>query len=473
MISKFALVFTTLISVALNISPARAVTYTATLLHPATYTKSYANDASATSQVGAGRGDTHPSLDHALLWQSTSGSVVDLHPANFAQSFALGASETNQVGYGQESNGATNHALLWSGTAESAVNLQPAKFSSSVATAVSGNQQVGYGRIVDVANILPIHALLWSGTAASAIDLHPAKFDQSQAYDISGTSQVGGGSTSGNNHALLWHGAAAGVVDLHPAGFNASTAWAVDGQWQVGEGKPTGPVIYPHALLWHGTAASMIDLNPPGFTYSTANDISMAGQVGAGRVQFEPTHAMYWNGSAESGVDLHPFLSGLGIDFVESIANGISDNGSIAGFAYDNSRNQYAVFWTPVPEAPTFLLVACGIALTLLARGTRHPRLHTSSRSPCVRIASRLRSRIPWNRTFSFRHYLFSLFLYFREQFHETFFALSILRSRDPSRIARDLCPRDHVHRHNLAAKWILIVLRPWHLGHESSRRGL
>src|SRR5262245_24323371 len=98
MISRFVLVPSALFSVVLNISSARAATYAATLLHPAGYTDSYANDAFATGQIGTGRGDTHPSLDHALLWQGTSASVVDLHPDSFTQSFALGASDTKQVG---------------------------------------------------------------------------------------------------------------------------------------------------------------------------------------------------------------------------------------------------------------------------------------------------------------------------------------------------------------------------------------
>src|SRR3954453_10292251 len=103
--SRLVLACMALIGALLNSASAPAIPYAATLLHPIDYTTSIANDTSATNQVGAGRGGTHPTLDHALLWHDTAESVVDLHPAIYTKSFAIGASESKQVGYGQDADG--------------------------------------------------------------------------------------------------------------------------------------------------------------------------------------------------------------------------------------------------------------------------------------------------------------------------------------------------------------------------------
>jgi hypothetical protein len=333
--------------------PARAVTYTALLLHPTGFEYSVAQGISGTKQVGVGYDDTTDFATHALLWSGSAASKVDLHPAGFDLSDAVAVSGTAQVGYGNPTGSDSPHALLWSGTAASKVDLHPTSgFDESQARGVSGTTQVGYG--LGSATGDNYHALMWSGSAASKVDLHPTTgFTQSYAVGVSGSTQVGyGETTAGPLHALLWTGTAGSKVDLHPAtGFDSSQATAVSGSTQVGFGNPTGSED-PHALSWSGTAASMVDLNPAGFTSSRALGVAGPLQVGSGRGAStgDSGHALLWNGTAASVVDLHPFLSGLGPNFVDSAAMGVIENGWVVGSAFDDTFTSYAVLWKPVTD---------------------------------------------------------------------------------------------------------------------------
>ena len=78
--------------------------------------------------------------------------------------------------------------------------------------------------------------------------------------------------------------------------------------------------------------------------------------------------------TAASAVDLHGFLGGLGPMFTGSLATGISDTGSIVGYAFYTSGNTYAVLWTPVPEPTTCALIVVGIGVASLARERRRHR---------------------------------------------------------------------------------------------------
>ncbi len=350
---------------------ARAVTYKATLLHPADYIDSFAQGVSGGSQVGYGRGPGagHGIDSHALLWNSAADSKIDLHPAGFNRSVANGVSSAYQVGWaggGPVPNGGV-HAHLWNGTATSAADLHPLGFDHSYAEDVSEGTQVGWGIPIG-ADIHSNHALLWSGTAASAVDLHPAGFDRSVANAVSGPSQVGlgaGPSTDPYEHALLWNGTAASVVDLHPVGLVDSKAEGVWGGTQVGWGWGPATDSQIHALLWNGTAASVVDLHPVGFESSRASGVSGGSQVGWGEVGGND-HALLWNGTAASVVDLHPYLTGLGPNFTSSGANYIAENGTIVGEAVGDLGFNYAVLWTPVPEpASAFLFALAALGLVL------------------------------------------------------------------------------------------------------------
>jgi probable HAF family extracellular repeat protein len=342
-------------ALAILISPAHAVTYTATLLHPDDFIESSAIGVSNASQVGNGNSPDFAGPAHAMLWTGSAASVVDLNPTDFFSSYATGATTTTQVGYGSgTTTGFNNHAVLWTGTAGSVVDLHPAGFTFSYALDVSGSNQVGYGyKPIDNGS----HALLWSGTAASKVDLNPSGFTESYANGISGNSQVGYGiasSTGDSAHALLWSGTAASKVDLNPTGFTESYGNGISGTKQVGSGAGSATGAATHALLWSGTAASKVDLHPTGFDFSEALGVSSAGQVGDGfgASTLSSYHALYWNGTAASVIDLHPSLSALGYDFVSSTAFAISDNGNVVGTATDDGNFTHAILWTPQSTGP-------------------------------------------------------------------------------------------------------------------------
>jgi probable HAF family extracellular repeat protein len=355
------------------VSPGHAVTYTATLLQPLGAVNSEGHGISGTTQVGSASGPATGGTVHAFLWNGSAASAVDLNPLGFDFSYAEAADGSTQVGHGGNSVVGASHALMWNGTAGSAIDLNPPRFPNSAAVGVSGLSEVGYGWDPAVGDS-STHALLWNGTAASALDLNPAAFGSSYANAVSGASQVGYGSGPLFNisHALLWHDTAASAIDLHPAGFFSSYAYGVSGGSQVGYGTldvPTGEGD-AHALLWTGSAASVLDLQPAGFDSSSALGVSGAGQVGwaMGTGTDYRSHAIYWSGTAASAVDLDGFLSGLGPTFTGSLATGISDTGSIVGYASDARGNTYAVLWTPVPEPATLVLLMFAAAGGCLRR---------------------------------------------------------------------------------------------------------
>ncbi len=328
------------LAVGLLTSPAWAVSFVATLLHPEDPSDEYNSfgiDASGTTQLGN-------VYDAYVIWNSSPEDIVFLHALG---GIPVAIDGNTEVGYGTA--GGKDHALKWNSTAQSKVDLHPAGFESSRATDVSGAVQVGTGRLPG----FPVnqHALLWSGTAESVVDLHPANnYTSSFAYGVSGSTQVGVGfaiSSTGSYHALMWNGSAESVVELEPEGFNSSYAYAVHGTHQVG--KATGRGGW-HALLWNGSAEGYVDLHPPGFSYSEARNISVAGQVGHGQIfdgNANRKRALYWDGTAASAVNLHESLTSLIPDLIESEALGISDNGTIVGTAYAGLHT-YAVLWTPV-----------------------------------------------------------------------------------------------------------------------------
>ena len=297
-------------------SSARAVTYTASLLHPFDFLDTTAVGISNASQVGSGFNPAFTGGPHALLWTGTAASVVDLHPATgFNSTYATAARSVQQVGYGSgPATGGNEHALLWAGTAASVVDLNPAGIDVSYAHGISGSFQVGYGfNTTDFQS----HALLWNNTAASKVDLNPAGFTESYAN-----------------------------AALRPPGSNATA---------VGSGAGSATGGQTHALLWSQSfPVTKVDLHPTsGFTFSEALGISAAGQVGDGfgASTTGAYHALYWNSTAASVIDLHPSLSALGYEFVSSTAFAIADNGTIVGTAQDDGFNNHAILWTPTPDS--------------------------------------------------------------------------------------------------------------------------
>ena len=322
-------------------------------------------------QVGVAKGPFTDDSEHALLWNGSSEGIVDLHPNGFEHSFVHGLTESYQVGSGTsgsaQNGDLVRNALLWSGTPDSVVNLHPPDFQSSTAVAAFGDFQVGNGFNQ---NGFIQNALLWNGTAEGVVNLHPAEFGGSQAADISDGSQVGGGLGEAiGPRALLWYGTAASVVNLHPPhGYVSSFAYGVSGDTQVGSGIVNFATGDSHALLWHGAATSFVSLHPDGFDSSTAFDVAGDHQVGVGRMGHDLDaieHALLWTGTAESVVDLHDFLEGNEIEFINSFARGVDENGSIVGTATarvgDSGFLPYAVLWTPVPEPTTSAFAVYGV----------------------------------------------------------------------------------------------------------------
>src|SRR5919108_2018462 len=104
--------FLLLLPIILVAASARAVTYTATPLHPTGFEYSLAQGISGTSQVGVGYGETTDFFPHALFWNGSADSMIDLHPSGFGQSEALGVSGSTQVGYGYPTGSINSRALL-------------------------------------------------------------------------------------------------------------------------------------------------------------------------------------------------------------------------------------------------------------------------------------------------------------------------------------------------------------------------
>ena len=343
-----------------------AITYKATPLNTVGFIELRANGISGSSQVGQGRLPKSPFGIHALLWDSTAANPVDLHPACFLNSYAYSVDGETQVGFGEINSQTPDrqlHALLWNGSADSVIDLHPPNFRNTYASAISGNMQVGFGSAADFGD----HALIWHGTAASVIDRHPPGYTSSRIIGLSTKTQVGWATIGDASHAILWDsspgGGPRGFVDLHPANFANSLAIDATRTKQVGSGysNVAGAV---HALLWNSGLTSYVDLNPTGFSSSEARGITENQMIigfGRGPATNNLTHALVWNGTAESAIDLHPSLVALDALFRESIATGISDDGTIVGAATDSSGAKYAVIWSPIPEPGSAALFLCGL----------------------------------------------------------------------------------------------------------------
>jgi hypothetical protein len=87
------------------------------------------------------------------LWNGAAASVVDLNPAGFTRTQANGAAGSYQVGWGLgTAAGNQTHALRWTGTADSVLDLHQylsglgLAFTYSQATGIDdGGNIVGYG----------------------------------------------------------------------------------------------------------------------------------------------------------------------------------------------------------------------------------------------------------------------------------------------------------------------------------------
>ncbi|MFO1417992.1 MAG: hypothetical protein U1E83_04925 [Methylotetracoccus sp.] len=179
---------------------------------------------------------------HALLWDRSTGSVVDL-----GEGTAYGVAGGQQVGYALKG---TQNAALWRGTAKSLINLHPKGAVLSIANGTDSVTQVGYvgydirvrveaakGKKYKRFN----YAMAWSGSVGSALNLHPYPFTHSYAMAVNGSWIVGHASddarinTPAYNHAIAWD-AGYQPTDLQaflPARYVGSQALAVDARGNV------------------------------------------------------------------------------------------------------------------------------------------------------------------------------------------------------------------------------------------------
>ncbi|MBL9200787.1 MAG: hypothetical protein JNL39_09790 [Opitutaceae bacterium] len=343
---------------------AGAQSYHAYELTPPVTTAAKLNGAARGKQVG---GLLHSTgYTHAMLLTGNALSAVDLHPAlGFYYSMATATDETQQGGWGYATTGGI-HALVWSGTAASVVDLQPSGYNFSFCLGVHGGEQVGYAQSQSYF-VTASHAHLWRGSSNSAVNLHPGTLTYSRALGVRNGEQVGYASSVAypdgeslgyhtTSRAFKWNGSAASAVDLHPAGFDASEATSTNGTQQGGWGYIALGTSHQHALLWSGSAASVVDLHPAGYTDSRINALNATVQVGEGWVGTPGAlgsvrHALVWSGTAGSVIDLNQCLPA---GYTHAVATGVSDDGKIVGYAYNNyvtglgiPTGAIAVVWAP------------------------------------------------------------------------------------------------------------------------------
>lgn len=214
------------------------------------------------------RDGTTTAPSHALVWNASTGAVVDLGGgSNGAQ--ALGVGGGQQVGYVLK---AAWNAALWKGTSNSLVILQPTGAAYSYAYGTDGARQVGTVTYeVRVRTEAPkgnktamfTYATAWAGTAASAINIHPSPVNSSVVFKHSFASSVAGPYIAGYAaddskigtpayyHAIVWN-ASLQATDLNaflPAGFIGAQAFSVDREGNIAGYIATASGIR-HAALW-------------------------------------------------------------------------------------------------------------------------------------------------------------------------------------------------------------------------------
>ncbi len=100
-------------------SPARAITYVATILDPTDTTDSRAVCAANGVQVGSAYDPTYTGGPHAFMWTGTAASAVDLHALlsatgyTFVSSQAFAIADNGTIVGVAVDDGNFNHAVLW------------------------------------------------------------------------------------------------------------------------------------------------------------------------------------------------------------------------------------------------------------------------------------------------------------------------------------------------------------------------
>ena len=287
------------------------------------------------------------------VWNGPGHTLSLLSTAGYTSVEAKGVGNGQQVGSGVAGN---QRALLWPSLASAPTDLHPSAYIASQALDTDGTYQVGVAAPVAFTS----HAILWQGQASTAVDLHPDGYENSDARGVFGGVQIGSVAGGANpNGAVLWRGTAESMEFLEaPGGTTTAGAQGIHGSQVVGElSGGSGSIIWDlntgtYSLLGQGRAMATNGINQVGFEGFAFNE-----------------RALVWSGTEASRLDLHQFVpSGV----TSSLALGIDENGTIAGWGHLDGVGSVPVIWTPVPEPATTLGLILGIGF--LARRRRKRR---------------------------------------------------------------------------------------------------
>lgn len=295
--------------------------------------------------VGTVGGSTTSSRGFA--WSASSGfTYLDPQPG-YSQSVAWGLNDAGQV-VGYSSYPGLQRATSWAGgTTATDVGVFPSGDypGYSVATAVNGDGSViGYS----VSTRGYTHAFLW--TAKGGLEDLNSCDDASEtiACAVSDSGAVVGRHGA---HSFIWT-SATGIRDLEEPDLLYTCAVGVNGSGHVLCQQISG-TVGGLAYLWQGghdliCLGSLYDGGPE---YTSASDLNSRSQV-VGDSCYQP---FVWD--IANGMQALPVSDGLR----NVRASAINDNGTIAGYAYDDRGQEHLILWTPVPEPSSLVALLMGM----------------------------------------------------------------------------------------------------------------
>ena len=260
--------------------------------------------------------------------------------------YAYSINDVGQVaGYEHFSYNSYYDAILWN----SGVPTQ--------LTTLYGGESAAYAinNMGQVAGVSKTSSDTGSGTVWNPSAATTYLTNSSTAHDINDTGQVAGNIDS---LATVWNGTTPTFLDSLGGGYSEAQAINNAGQ-VVGFSLTASPGAY-HATLWNGTTAT--DLDTLG-GHSYAHDINDIGEiVGESYTVDGVAHAVLWDGA--SLIDLNMLLDSdtVNAGWVLSSAQGINNQGWIAGVAVNTISNAtHGFLLTPVPLPGAVWLFVSGL----------------------------------------------------------------------------------------------------------------
>lgn len=290
----------------------------------------------------------------AFTWSASTGfAYLDPLPG-YVQSSARGINDSGQVvGYSQSNTPYVLRASLWEqGKPATDIGAFPSGDYSpgSVAKAINNaGQVVGNSTCSDGHD----HGFVWTAGA----DLQDLGTDTS-ANGINDHGTVVG--THGAN-GFIWDDAN-GMRD-----FSLSSSWStaaidVNNSGQVVAKTYSG--IAGLSYLWQEGHDPICLGTLSGSSYAVATDINNLGQI----IGLSNDQPFVWD--SVNGIQALPSLAGLSV----YRASAINDNGTIAGYAYDDQGNSHLLIWSvPEPSSLFALLAGIGSVCSLALKRRRAP----------------------------------------------------------------------------------------------------